>query len=140
MKKPFAGINGSGKHNNWSLLTDTGINLLSPGNNPLSNMSFLTFFINTIKAFHDNADLLRASIASASNDHRLGANEAPPAIMSIFIGSTLTKVLEDIENNIKPSKGKTEDKTISIAQIPEILLDNTDRNRTSPFCVHWKQI
>ncbi len=132
-EKPFAGINGSGKHNNWSLLTDTGINLLSPGNNPLSNMSFLTFFINTIKAFHDNADLLRASIASASNDHRLGANEAPPAIMSIFIGSTLTKVLEDIENNIKPSKGKTEDKTISIAQIPEILLDNTDRNRTSPF-------
>lgn len=132
-EKPFAGINGSGKHNNWSLLTDTGINLLSPGNNPLSNMSFLTFFVNTIKAFHDNADLIRASIASASNDHRLGANEAPPAIMSIFIGSTLTKVLEDLENNVKPAKGKTEDKTISIAQIPEILLDNTDRNRTSPF-------
>ncbi|MCO4819679.1 MAG: glutamine synthetase III [Bacteroidetes bacterium] len=132
-EKPFAGINGSGKHNNWSLLTNTGVNLLSPGNNPLSNLSFVTFFINTIKAFHDNADLLRASIASASNDHRLGANEAPPAIMSIFIGSTLTKMLEDIENNVKATKGSPEDKTISIAQIPEILLDNTDRNRTSPF-------
>lgn len=132
-EKPFAGINGSGKHNNWSLMTDTGINLLSPGNNPLSSLSFLTFFINTIKAFHDHADLLRASIASASNDHRLGANEAPPAIMSIFIGSTLTKVLEDMENDVKAPKGKTEDKTISIAQIPEILVDNTDRNRTSPF-------
>ncbi len=132
-EKPFAGINGSGKHNNWSLITNTGINLLSPGNNPLSNLSFLTFFVNTIKAFHDNADLIRASIASASNDHRLGANEAPPAIMSIFIGSTLTKVLDDLENNVKASKGKTEEDTINIAQIPEILRDNTDRNRTSPF-------
>jgi len=132
-EKPFAGINGSGKHNNWSLLTDTGINLLSPGNNPLANLSFMTFFVNTIKAFHDNADLLRASIASASNDHRLGANEAPPAIMSIFIGSTLTKMLEDLENNVKATKGQPDEKTISIAQIPEILLDNTDRNRTSPF-------
>ncbi|MFT5724345.1 MAG: glutamine synthetase [Bacteroidia bacterium] len=132
-EKPFAGINGSGKHNNWSLLTDTGINLLSPGNNPLANLSFLTFFVNTIKAYHDSADLLRASIASASNDHRLGANEAPPAIMSAFIGSTLTKALEDVENNVKASKGKTADKTINIAQIPEILMDNTDRNRTSPF-------
>jgi glutamine synthetase len=132
-EKPFAGINGSGKHNNWSLMTDTGINLLSPGNNPLSSLSFLTFFVNTIKAFHDASDLIRASIASASNDHRLGANEAPPAIMSIFIGSTLTKVLEDLENNVKAKKGKTEDKTIDIAQIPEILVDNTDRNRTSPF-------
>ncbi|MFT5480981.1 MAG: glutamine synthetase [bacterium] len=132
-EKPFAGINGSGKHNNWSLLTDTGINLLSPGNNPLANLSFMTFFVNTIKAFHDHADLLRASIASASNDHRLGANEAPPAIMSIFIGSTLTKMLEDLQNNVKASKGGEADKKISIAQIPEILLDNTDRNRTSPF-------
>ncbi|MBO6515371.1 MAG: glutamine synthetase III [Bacteroidia bacterium] len=132
-EKPFGGMNGSGKHNNWSLMTDTGINLLSPGNNPLSNLSFLTFFVNTIKAFHDQADLIRASIASASNDHRLGANEAPPAIMSIFIGSTLTKVLEDLENNVKAKKGATADKTISIAQIPEILVDNTDRNRTSPF-------
>lgn len=132
-EKPFAGINGSGKHNNWSLITNTGVNLLSPGNNPLSNLSFLTFFINTIKAFHDHADLIRASIASASNDHRLGANEAPPAIMSIFIGSTLTKVLEDLENDVRAQKGKQEDKTISIAQIPEILVDNTDRNRTSPF-------
>ncbi len=132
-EKPFAGINGSGKHNNWSLMTDTGINLLSPGNNPLSSLSFLTFFVNTIKAFHDASDLIRASIASASNDHRLGANEAPPAIMSIFIGSTLSKVLEDLENNVKAKKGKTEDKKIDIAQIPEILVDNTDRNRTSPF-------
>lgn len=132
-EKPFAGINGSGKHNNWSLMTDTGVNLLSPGNNPLSNLSFLTFFVNTIKAFHDHADLLRASIASASNDHRLGANEAPPAIMSIFIGTTLSKVLEDVENEVKAKGGQQEDKTISIAQIPEILVDNTDRNRTSPF-------
>ncbi|MCB9262310.1 MAG: glutamine synthetase III [Flavobacteriales bacterium] len=132
-EKPFAGINGSGKHNNWSLITDTGVNLLSPGNNPLANLSFLTFFVNTIKAFHDSADLIRASIASASNDHRLGANEAPPAIMSIFIGSTLTKVLHDMENNVKSKKEKEADKTISIAQIPEILADNTDRNRTSPF-------
>jgi len=132
-EKPFGGMNGSGKHNNWALLTDTGINLLSPGNNPLSSLSFLTFFVNTIKAFHDHADLLRASIASASNDHRLGANEAPPAIMSIFIGSTLTNVLKDLENNVKAKKGKTADKTISIAQIPEILVDNTDRNRPTPF-------
>jgi len=134
-EKPFAGINGSGKHNNWSLITNTGINLLSPGNNPLSNLSFLTFFVNTIKAFHDHSDLIRASIASASNDHRLGANEAPPAIMSIFIGSTLTKVLEDLVNNVAAPKGKgsDEEKTISLARIPEILLDNTDRNRTSPF-------
>ena len=93
-EKPFAGVNGSGKHNNWSLGTDTGVNLLSPGKTPMSNLQFLTFFINTIKAVNDNEELLRASIASASNDHRLGANEAPPAIMSVFIGQQLTGVLQ----------------------------------------------
>jgi glutamine synthetase len=92
-EKPFAGVNGSGKHNNWSLGTDTGVNLLAPGKNPKTNLQFLTFFVNTIKAIHDNADLLRACIASASNDHRLGANEAPPAIISTFIGSQLSKAL-----------------------------------------------
>ncbi|MBT3544448.1 MAG: glutamine synthetase type III, partial [Saprospiraceae bacterium] len=102
-EKPFAGINGSGKHNNWSLATDTGINLLAPGKTPMSNLQFLTFFINTIKAVYTHADLLRATIASASNDHRLGANEAPPAIISVFIGQQLSKVLDDLE---KVSKGK----------------------------------
>ena len=131
-EKPFAGINGSGKHNNWSLITDTGINLLSPGKNPNSDLLFLTFFITTIKAVHDHSDLIRASIASASNDHRLGANEAPPAIISIFIGSTLTKVLEDFENDVKNVKAK-KNKVINFAKIPEIQADNTDRNRTSPF-------
>ncbi|MCB9245320.1 MAG: glutamine synthetase III [Flavobacteriales bacterium] len=131
-EKPFMGINGSGKHNNWSMVTNTGVNLLSPGNDPDSNLSFLTFFINTIKAVCDHADLLRASIASASNDHRLGANEAPPAIISIFIGSTLTKVLNALEQDRKSDSGNG-GKTISIAKIPEIMVDNTDRNRTSPF-------
>jgi glutamine synthetase len=135
-EKPFAGLNGSGKHNNWSLSTDTGVNLLKPGKNPKSNIQFLTFFINTIKAIHDNADLLRAAIASASNDHRLGANEAPPAIISVFIGSQLTSLLDDLEKSIKAGKMTPEDKTelkLNIGKIPQILLDNTDRNRTSPF-------
>lgn len=135
-EKPFAGINGSGKHNNWSLGTNTGVNLLQPGKNPKSNMQFLTFFVNTIKAIHDNADLLRASIASASNDHRLGANEAPPAIISVFIGSQLSKMLDDLEKSIKAGKMTPEAKTelkLSIGKIPQLLLDNTDRNRTSPF-------
>ncbi|MFK8039413.1 MAG: glutamine synthetase III [Crocinitomicaceae bacterium] len=135
-EKPFAGLNGSGKHNNWSLGTNTGVNLLQPGKNPKSNLQFLTFFINTIKAIHDNADLLRAAIASASNDHRLGANEAPPAIVSVFIGSQLTKMLDDLEESIKAGKMTPEAKTelkLNIGKIPEILLDNTDRNRTSPF-------
>lgn len=135
-EKPFAGINGSGKHNNWSLGTNTGKNLLSPGKTPKTNLQFLTFFVNTIKAVHDNADLLRAGIASAGNDHRLGANEAPPAIVSIFIGTQLTKVLEDIEKKVKTGKMTPEEKTalkLNIGKIPEILLDNTDRNRTSPF-------
>jgi glutamine synthetase len=135
-EKPFAGINGSGKHNNWSLGTNTGVNLLQPGKNPKSNMQFLTFFVNTIMAIHDNADLLRASIASASNDHRLGANEAPPAIISVFIGTQLTKMLDDLEKSIKAGQMTPEDKTelkLNIGKIPQLLLDNTDRNRTSPF-------
>lgn len=136
-EKPFSKVNGSGKHNNWSLSTNTGKNLLSPGKAPKDNLQFLTFFVNVIKAVHDHADLLRATIATAGNDHRLGANEAPPAIMSIFIGEQLTNVLEEIE---KPSSGKKEKETggnafmkLGINKIPEILLDNTDRNRTSPF-------
>ncbi|MFM7595526.1 MAG: glutamine synthetase III [Flavobacteriales bacterium] len=135
-EKPFAGVNGSGKHNNWSLGTNTGVNLLAPGKNPKSNLQFLTFFVNTIMAIHDNADLLRASIASAGNDHRLGANEAPPAIISAFIGSSLTALLDDLEKNIKAGKMTPQDKTelkLNIGKIPQILLDNTDRNRTSPF-------
>ena len=135
-EKPFAGINGSGKHNNWSLATDTGVNLLSPGNTPKTNIRFLTFFINTIKAVHDYDDLLRASIASAGNDHRLGANEAPPAIISIFIGSQLTQVLNDLEKRVTDKDMSPDEKTdlkLHIGKIPEILLDNTDRNRTSPF-------
>jgi glutamine synthetase len=135
-EKPFAGLNGSGKHNNWALATDTGVNLLKPGKNPKSNLQFLTFFINTIKAIHDNADILRASIAGAGNDHRLGANEAPPAIISVFIGSQLSQLLDSIEKNVKAGKMTPDDKTalkLNIGKIPEILLDNTDRNRTSPF-------
>lgn len=135
-EKPFAGINGSGKHNNWSIATNTGVNLLQPGKNPKSNMQFLTFFVNTIMAIHDNADLLRASIASAGNDHRLGANEAPPAIISVFIGTQLTKMLDDLEKSISAGKMTPEAKTelkLNIGKIPQILLDNTDRNRTSPF-------
>ena len=135
-EKPFAGINGSGKHNNWSLSTDTGINLLSPGKTPMSNLLFLTFFVNTIKAVYEYEELLRASIASASNDHRLGANEAPPAIISVFIGEQLTKVLQELEGVTKGKlspEEKTDLKLNVVGKIPEILLDNTDRNRTSPF-------
>lgn len=135
-EKPFAGVNGSGKHNNWSLSTNTGVNLLAPGKNPKSNLLFLTFFVNTIKAIHDHADLLRACIASASNDYRLGANEAPPAIISAFIGTQLSGLLDAIEKNVKAGKMTPEDKTelkLNIGKIPQIMLDNTDRNRTSPF-------
>ncbi|MFT5336033.1 MAG: glutamine synthetase [Sphingobacteriales bacterium] len=135
-EKPFAGLNGSGKHNNWSLGTNTGVNLLRPGKNPKSNLQFLTFFVNTIKAIHDNADIIRASIAGAGNDHRLGANEAPPAIISVFIGSQLSELLDQIEKNVSAGKMTPEEKTalkLSIGRIPELLLDNTDRNRTSPF-------
>jgi len=135
-EKPFAGVNGSGKHNNWSLSTDTGVNLLAPGKTPMSNLQFLTFFINTIKAVHDNEELLRSSIASATNDHRLGANEAPPAIMSVFIGEQLSKVLHELEGVTKGKlspEEKTDLKLNVVGKIPEILLDNTDRNRTSSF-------
>ena len=135
-EKPFAGVNGSGKHNNWSLSTNTGINLLSPGKTPMSNLQFLTFFITTIKAVHEYEELLRAAIASASNDHRLGANEAPPAIISVFIGEQLTKVLDELENvtngKLSPQE-KTDLKLNVVGKIPDVLLDNTDRNRTSPF-------
>jgi glutamine synthetase len=135
-EKPFKGVNGSGKHNNWSLATDTGVNLLSPGKTPMSNLQFLTFFINTIKAVHTYEELLRASIASASNDHRLGANEAPPAIISVFIGQQLTKVLQELEGVTKGKlspEEKTDLKLNVVGKIPDVLLDNTDRNRTSPF-------
>ena len=135
-EKPFAGINGSGKHNNWSMMTDTGINLLSPGKTPMKNLEFLVYFINTIKAVNDNETLLRAAIASAGNDHRLGANEAPPAIISVFIGTQLFNVLQELKNvssgKLSP-KEKTDLKLNVVGKIPEILLDNTDRNRTSPF-------
>ena len=135
-EKPFKGINGSGKHNNWSLSTDTGVNLLSPGSTPMKNLQFLTFFVNILKAVHDNEELLRATIAGASNDHRLGANEAPPAIISAFIGSQLTAVLDELEKvtdgKLSPQE-KTELKLNVVGKIPEILMDNTDRNRTSPF-------
>ena len=135
-EKPFKGVNGSGKHNNWSLATDTGVNLLSPGKTPMSNLQFLTFFINTIKAVYKNEELLRASIATASNDHRLGANEAPPAIISVFIGQQLFKVLEELEGvssgKLSPAE-KTDLKLNVVGKIPDVLLDNTDRNRTSPF-------
>jgi len=135
-EKPFAGVNGSGKHNNWSLSTDTGVNLLAPGKNPKSNLQFLTFFVNTLKAIHDHSDMLRACIAGAGNDHRLGANEAPPAIISAFIGSQLSELLDKIETDVKAGKMTPEDKTelkLNIGKIPQIMLDNTDRNRTSPF-------
>ena len=135
-EKPFAGLNGSGKHNNWSLGTNTGVNLLKPGTNPKTNLRFLTFFVNTIAAIHRHADVLRAAIASAGNDHRLGANEAPPAIISAFIGSKLTELLDAVEENVSAGKMSPDEKTavkLEIGRIPEVLLDNTDRNRTSPF-------
>ena len=134
-EKPFAGLNGSGKHNNWSLVTDTGVNLYQPSSSARDNLQFLTFFVATIKAVHEYADLLRGSIASAGNDFRLGANEAPPAIISVFIGSTLTKVLDKLEESgdVAIEKGDNLYMKLGIDQIPEIILDNTDRNRTSPF-------
>jgi len=135
-EKPFAGINGNGKHNNWSMATDTGVNLLSPGKTPKTNLMFLTFFVNTIKAVHDYADLLRASIASAANDHRLGANEAPPAIISVFVGQYLSKVLDEVESRVGGKFDEQDEAILKLdihRSIPELLLDNTDRNRTSPF-------
>jgi len=135
-EKPFAGINGNGKHNNWSMATDTGVNLLSPGKTPKTNLMFLTFFVNTIKAVHDYADLLRASIASAGNDYRLGANEAPPAIISVFVGQYLSDVLEEVESRVSDKFDEQDEAILKLdihRSIPELLLDNTDRNRTSPF-------
>ncbi|WP_242928080.1 glutamine synthetase III family protein [Pontibacter vulgaris] len=134
-EKPYKGVNGSGKHNNWAMSTNTGVNLLAPGKKPKENLQFLTFFVNTIMAVYKHADLLRASIASASNDHRLGANEAPPAIMSVFVGQQLTAVLDELERTAKVpmEKGDNMYLKLGIDKIPEILRDNTDRNRTSPF-------
>lgn len=135
-EKPFAGVNGSGKHNNWSLATDTGVNLLAPGKTPKTNLLFLTFFVNVIKAVHDYADLLRAAIASESNDHRLGANEAPPAIISVFIGKYLTEVLNEVETRVQDSFTEQDEQILKLdihKHIPELMMDNTDRNRTSPF-------
>ncbi len=135
-EKPFAGINGSGKHNNWSMSTDTGVNLLAPGKTPKTNLMFLTFFVNTIKAVHDYADVLRACIASAGNDHRLGANEAPPAIISVFVGGYLSNVLSEIKERVSAKFDEQDEAILKLdlhRSIPELLLDNTDRNRTSPF-------
>ncbi|HLZ86340.1 MAG TPA: glutamine synthetase III, partial [Puia sp.] len=135
-EKPFAGINGSGKHNNWSMATDTGVNLLAPGKTPKTNLMFLTFFVNTIKAVYDYSDVLRASIAGAGNDFRLGANEAPPAIISVFIGEYLSKVLADVKERVGDKFDEQDEAILKLdlhRSIPELLLDNTDRNRTSPF-------
>jgi len=135
-EKPFNHINGSGKHCNWSLATNTGVNLLGPGKNPKSNLQFLTFLVNTLKAVHKHADLLRASVASPGNAHRLGANEAPPAIISAFIGKQLTDMLDKIEKKVTNNKMTADEKIelkLSVIKVPQILLDNTDRNRTSPF-------
>jgi glutamine synthetase len=135
-EKPFAGINGSGKHNNWSLGTDTGVNLLAPGKNPKGNLQFLTFLANVMAVVFKNQDLLRASILTASNSHRLGANEAPPAIVSVFLGSQISGMLQNLAEKVTDQKMTPEEKTalkLGIGRIPEILLDNTDRNRTSPF-------
>jgi glutamine synthetase len=135
-EKPFASVNGSGKHNNWSMSTNTGVNLLSPGKSSKSNLQFIVFIVNILRAVYEHADLLRAGIASAENDLRLGANEAPPAIISAFIGSHLTKILDEIEKKVKKgqvTQALQEDLNVNISKIPEILRDNTDRNRTSPF-------
>lgn len=135
-EKPFAGINGSGKHNNWSMATDTGVNLLAPGKTPKTNLMFLTFFVNVIRAVDVYSDLLRASIASAGNDHRLGANEAPPAIISVFVGKYLSEVLEAVEKRVTDKFDEQDEAILKLdlhKSIPELLLDNTDRNRTSPF-------
>ncbi len=134
-EKPFAGLNGTGKHNNWSLITDTGVNLFAPSSSARDNLLFLTFFVTTIRAVYEHADLLRASIATPGNDFRLGANEAPPAIMSVFIGSQMSAVLDELEKkgNVKIEKGDNMYMKLGIDQIPEIILDATDRNRTSPF-------
>ena len=132
-EKPFEGINGSGKHNNWSMSTDTGVNLLDPGKTPAENTQFLVFLVAVIKAVDDYADLLRVSVASAGNDHRLGANEAPPAIVSIFLGDELTDVLKSIENDTFFSNKHAVQMDIGAKVLPHFIKDTTDRNRTSPF-------
>jgi glutamine synthetase len=135
-EKPFAGINGSGKHNNWSMSTNTGVNLLSPGKNPKTNLQFLTFLVNVIKAVYDYNEVLRASVMNESNSYRLGGHEAPPAIISVFLGTYLTSMLANITQKVTDKKMTPAQKTeikLGIGKIPEILLDNTDRNRTSPF-------
>jgi glutamine synthetase len=135
-EKPFAKINGSGKHNNWSMATNTGVNLLAPGKTPKTNLMFLAFFVNTIKAVHDHADILRASIATAGNDHRLGANEAPPAIISIFTVKYLSDVLNEVEKRVGHEFDEQDEAMLKLdihKSIPELMMDNTDRNRTSPF-------
>ncbi|MDE6154647.1 MAG: glutamine synthetase type III, partial [Muribaculaceae bacterium] len=135
-EKPFAGINGSGKHNNWSLGTDTGVLLFAPGKTPQGNLQFITFVANVMAAVHKHNGLLKASIASATNAHRLGANEAPPAIISIFTGSQLADIFARLESSTQDELIAFSDKqgvSVGASQIPEILIDNTDRNRTSPF-------
>lgn len=132
-EKPFAGVNGSGKHNNWSIATNTGKNLLAPGKEPGKNLMFLTFFVNTIRAVYEYADFIRASIATANNDHRLGANEAPPAIISAFLGGTMDKLLNDIEKKGTSDTSGIKEALDLVQQIPLLEKDTTDRNRTSPF-------
>ena len=135
-EKPYGGVNGSGKHCNWSLATNTGVNLVAPGKNPYQNLQFVTFLVNVLKAVHRHNSVLKASIASATNAHRLGANEAPPAIISVFLGTQLTEALTQIEK-ADVDKGiiinAKKEMKLGVGNIPEILLDNTDRNRTSPF-------
>ncbi len=134
-EKPFKGVNGSGKHNNWSIATDTGVNILAPGKTSISNFRFLTFIVNVLKGVERYADVLRAHIATSGNDHRLGGHEAPPAIVSVFVGTQISNTLDEIEKQLKKGKLNSNnfDLNINIPKIPEILLDNTDRNRTSPF-------
>ena len=132
-EKPFEGINGSGKHNNWSLITNDGVNLLNPGSTPAQNIQFLVFLMAVIKAVDEYADLMRVSATSAGNDHRLGGNEAPPAIVSIFLGDELTAVLESIENDTFFGKQKKVQLDIGAHVLPHFVKDTTDRNRTSPF-------
>ena len=132
-EKPFAGVNGSGKHNNWSIATDTGVNLLTPGETPYENAQFLLFLVAVIKAVDEYQDLLRLSVATAGNDHRLGANEAPPAVISIFLGDELEAVLEAIESDSDYSSGKRAKMKLGVDVLPEFKKDTTDRNRTSPF-------
>ncbi len=135
-EKPFAEVNGSGKHNNWSMMTDSGVNLLSPGKNPKTNMQFLTFLVNVVKAVNDNQELLRASVTNENNSYRLGGHEAPPSIISVFLGSYISDILDGIASKVKDKKMTPQEKTeikLGIGKIPGIFLDNTDRNRTSPF-------